>query len=145
MPDITMCDDTKCAARKSCYRFTAKPSEFRQSYFADVMEKNKHGSCEYFTANTQPHTQYEVQHRMASIKKAQLEVFEKKITEARTLKPVDYDTGLAHIETEYDGVHIVVMAAVFAEAAYAMSKELSILATTNRSGGYYGSYANNKG
>ena len=50
MPDITMCKGEKlvglgpvpstrgvktraCPQRDTCYRFTAKPSEFRQSYF----------------------------------------------------------------------------------------------------------------
>lgn len=51
MPDITMCNDSKCAARKSCYRFTAKANPYRQSYFVEPPEKNKHGSCGYFMPN----------------------------------------------------------------------------------------------
>jgi hypothetical protein len=35
MPDITMCDGGDCPIRKSCKRFTSKPS-MRQSFFADV-------------------------------------------------------------------------------------------------------------
>ena len=31
MPDITMCTNTTCERRQSCYRFTAEPS-VRQSY-----------------------------------------------------------------------------------------------------------------
>lgn len=34
MPDITMCRDAACPFREHCYRFTATPSEHRQSYFA---------------------------------------------------------------------------------------------------------------
>lgn len=32
MPDITMCDDKHCPSRRTCYRFTATPSVFSQSY-----------------------------------------------------------------------------------------------------------------
>ena len=45
-PDITMCQDTKCPKRKKCYRFTAKPDEYRQSYFSNTPRKNS--KCEYF-------------------------------------------------------------------------------------------------
>ena len=34
MPDITMCSGKDCPLKESCYRYTAKPSEFRQSYFS---------------------------------------------------------------------------------------------------------------
>lgn len=33
MPDITMCTGGTCQWREQCYRFTATPSEHRQSYF----------------------------------------------------------------------------------------------------------------
>lgn len=46
MPDITMCDNTKCPLRNSCYRFTAEPNKYRQSYFAEK-PKLKDGKCEY--------------------------------------------------------------------------------------------------
>lgn len=32
MPDISLCRNTNCPLRKNCYRFTAKPDEFIQSY-----------------------------------------------------------------------------------------------------------------
>ena len=32
MPDISMCLNKKCELRKKCYRFTAEPSQYRQSY-----------------------------------------------------------------------------------------------------------------
>ena len=32
MPDITMCDNTDCPLRESCYRHTAKPTPIWQSY-----------------------------------------------------------------------------------------------------------------
>ena len=47
MPDITMCKDIDCPIKDKCYRFTATPSEFRQSYFIDS-PINKNGECEYF-------------------------------------------------------------------------------------------------
>jgi len=32
MPDITMCDSVECPRKNECYRYTAKPSEYRQAY-----------------------------------------------------------------------------------------------------------------
>lgn len=46
MADITMCTGGGCEARETCYRFTAKPNEYRQSYFMEVPIK-KNG-CEYY-------------------------------------------------------------------------------------------------
>lgn len=46
MPDITMCEGTGCPAKESCYRFTAKPSEFRQSYFVKPPYEN--GKCTHY-------------------------------------------------------------------------------------------------
>lgn len=55
MPDITMCNginsDTKieCPLRENCYRFTAKPNEFRQSYFITApFEEDK---CDHYWEN----------------------------------------------------------------------------------------------
>lgn len=33
MADITMCGGKECPMKENCYRFTATPNEFRQSYF----------------------------------------------------------------------------------------------------------------
>ena len=33
MPDITMCSGKDCPVKEMCYRHTATPNEFRQSYF----------------------------------------------------------------------------------------------------------------
>lgn len=32
MPDISMCQNTKCLSHTKCYRFTATPNELWQSY-----------------------------------------------------------------------------------------------------------------
>ena len=32
MPDITMCTNEECPMKHKCYRYTAKPSEYSQSY-----------------------------------------------------------------------------------------------------------------
>ena len=32
MADITMCKDEECGRKDRCYRYTAKPNEYRQSY-----------------------------------------------------------------------------------------------------------------
>lgn len=34
MPDISMCNNIKCKRRLTCYRFTAKPNPYMQSYSA---------------------------------------------------------------------------------------------------------------
>jgi hypothetical protein len=45
-PDITMCPGTNCPYKESCYRFTANPNEFRQSYFMDPPFKDD--KCEMY-------------------------------------------------------------------------------------------------
>jgi len=49
MADITMCSGEKCPLKQICYRYTAKPSEFRQSYFSRPPVSE--GECEYFLRN----------------------------------------------------------------------------------------------
>lgn len=34
MPDIAKCSGEGCTLKESCYRFTSKPSEYMQCYFA---------------------------------------------------------------------------------------------------------------
>ena len=46
MPDITMCTNDSCERRKGCYRYTAKPSEHRQSYSGFSADEN--GECEHY-------------------------------------------------------------------------------------------------
>lgn len=46
MPDITMCRDTKCPQKDYCFRYTAQPSEYRQSYFTESPKKMD--GCPYF-------------------------------------------------------------------------------------------------
>ena len=48
--DISMCENRKCPSSKYCYRFTAIPSEFRQSY-ADFTVKNGEDKCDNFWSN----------------------------------------------------------------------------------------------
>jgi hypothetical protein len=45
-----MCKGDGCPMKETCYRFTANPSEFRQSYFmnAPIKEDN---TCEYYWPN----------------------------------------------------------------------------------------------
>lgn len=44
-PDITMCKGHGCPIKESCKRFKAKPSEFKQSYFAKVPYDHKNLEC----------------------------------------------------------------------------------------------------
>jgi len=46
MADITMCMGSGCRARNHCYRFTATPDKYRQSWFVQVPGNNK--QCEYY-------------------------------------------------------------------------------------------------
>ena len=45
-PDITMCKGTNCPYKESCYRYTAEPSEFMQSYFIEPPIKD--GTCKMY-------------------------------------------------------------------------------------------------
>ena len=45
-PDITLCPGTNCPYKESCYRFTAKPSEYMQSYF--MKPPIKDGKCDMY-------------------------------------------------------------------------------------------------
>ena len=56
MPDISMCQNDKCKFEKECYRFTAKPSEFMQTY-ADFNCKYKEGKDTYFLKIWKPSVQ----------------------------------------------------------------------------------------
>ena len=47
MPDISMCRDKHCPIREGCYRYTAIPSEYRQSY-ADFAYNKELKKCEYY-------------------------------------------------------------------------------------------------
>jgi len=49
MADITMCNGMGCNARSSCYRHTAKPDEYTQSYFLN--EPIKENVCVYYINN----------------------------------------------------------------------------------------------
>lgn len=42
MPDISMCQNKECPNNWTCYRFTAKPSEYRQPYQAYKPAKGKY-------------------------------------------------------------------------------------------------------
>jgi hypothetical protein len=46
MPDIAMCPGTDCPHKESCYRYTAKPNEYRQSYFSVAPIKD--GKCDMY-------------------------------------------------------------------------------------------------
>ena len=47
--DITMCSGEDCPFKESCYRYTATPSEYRQSYFFEPpIIKGEEVTCEYY-------------------------------------------------------------------------------------------------
>jgi hypothetical protein len=47
MPDITMCWGDNCPIKETCYRYTATPSKWRQSYFAETPIKEDN-TCDHF-------------------------------------------------------------------------------------------------
>lgn len=47
MPDISKCPGDGCNKRNGCYRYTAKPSKYLQSYFVAPPLKDD-GSCDYY-------------------------------------------------------------------------------------------------
>ena len=49
MSDITMCKGKGCEAKHTCYRYTAKPSDYLQSYF--LVSPIKNNGCEYYINN----------------------------------------------------------------------------------------------
>ena len=49
MPDISMCNGQDCPIKEYCYRYTAEPSEFWQTW--GMFEFNKETGCNYFMAN----------------------------------------------------------------------------------------------
>ena len=49
MADISMCTGKNCKMREKCYRFTAIPSEYWQSYF--VREDEEVEKCHMFWNN----------------------------------------------------------------------------------------------
>jgi hypothetical protein len=50
MADISMCTNVQCKSKDYCYRFTATPSKFRQSY-ADFTCEDDEINCSYFYPN----------------------------------------------------------------------------------------------
>ena len=51
MPDIAMCKGDKCPKKEQCYRYTAKPSEYLQTYFTNPPYKLDWSQCDYFWSN----------------------------------------------------------------------------------------------
>lgn len=51
MADITMCEGKNCPLKEKCYRFTAKVSEYRQSYFMETPYNKEENNCKHFWEN----------------------------------------------------------------------------------------------
>jgi len=55
MPDISMCADHTCPLNQRCYRYRAKPCEFRQSYMAFGDQRDGENCTHYWpTAGIDP-------------------------------------------------------------------------------------------
>ena len=53
MPDISMCMGHNCPNKNECYRFTAKPNPFRQSFFVAAPFDHESKSCDHFWDNSE--------------------------------------------------------------------------------------------
>jgi hypothetical protein len=49
MADISMCKNDECTLKEECYRYTATPNPYMQSYA--FFEQDKEGKCNYFYDN----------------------------------------------------------------------------------------------
>jgi hypothetical protein len=50
MPDISLCLNEDCKLKMKCYRYTATPNEWRQSY--TFFKPDSENSCQYFLPQT---------------------------------------------------------------------------------------------
>jgi hypothetical protein len=58
MPDISMCSNDTCPLKDNCYRHTATPNEYRQSYAKFEWEViDIIAYCEYFIDNKKKETE----------------------------------------------------------------------------------------
>lgn len=53
MADITMCEGKNCTLKESCYRFTATPNKYRQSYFTNPPYSFLNKSCDMYWGKNQ--------------------------------------------------------------------------------------------
>ena len=51
MADFTMCKGDNCPQKEKCYRYTAIPSPYRQSYYFEIHPVD----CESFRSNKGKH------------------------------------------------------------------------------------------
>lgn len=53
MPDISMCKGGGCELKELCYRYTAQPNPYRQTFFGCPPYQKKMGgsACEYYWPN----------------------------------------------------------------------------------------------
>ena len=63
MPDIAMCQNENCPIKEGCYRFTATPDAYRQSYAKFEYSFEYHDrdgyseldvTCDHFIPNAEP-------------------------------------------------------------------------------------------
>ena len=65
MPDISLCENNTCPSRKSCYRYTAEPNPYRQTYSLFEV-KDGSDKCESYIANLTPNSIKEVRDKVKS-------------------------------------------------------------------------------
>lgn len=60
MPDITMCNNSTCSSRRTCYRYMAMPTPSRQSY-AHFPTEEWEDKCDQYWS-TAVHAPHELNH-----------------------------------------------------------------------------------
>lgn len=53
MPDISMCDGKDCLKKDLCYRHTATPTKYRQSFFLNPPFNKETQECDYYWPNNE--------------------------------------------------------------------------------------------
>lgn len=53
MADIAKCIGVSCPLKESCYRYTATPSDYWQSYFMSIPYDNDKESCDNYWKDTE--------------------------------------------------------------------------------------------
>ena len=111
MADVSMCRDTECTQRETCFRYKATPSKWYQSYFTNSPRTEK--GCDYYweykpvyTESTDPIKKFK-----ARLKKLDIDVelvanipwiYLRKVN-GNSIKPEDWDANHGYTLAFYNG------------------------------------------
>jgi len=94
MPDITMCSGEGCPIKRECYRYHARPTAMRQSWFTQVPFDHDTGSCEHYwfreaDADSLRRAELMEEMRAASVGEERKKFFDKLTDDERSLLGLD--------------------------------------------------------